>query len=153
MMIPANGRIRDLFGKYLTNYDEKELNDLKADCEKFFDAVYGKESNRSWDTGNDNVGDGYKYRGRGFNQITFKSTYQKYGDMIGEDLVGNPDRLNDVNVASQAAIAFLTKGKSASSIPEFTNIDDAVRYFVNVNAGGAGSSEKSWFCRRKSKII
>ena len=149
----ANSRIRYLFGKYLTNYDEKELNDLKADCEKFFDAVYGKESNRSWDTGNDNVGDGYKYRGRGFNQITFKSTYKKYGDMIGEDLVGNPDRLNDVNVASKAALAFLTKGKPASSIPEFTNIDDAVRYFVNVNAGGVGSSENHGSAEEKAKLF
>ena len=149
----GNGPIRELFGKYLTNYDEKELNDLKADCEKFFDAVYGKESNRSWDTGNDNVGDGYKYRGRGFNQITFKSTYQKYGNIIGQDLVGDPDKLNDINIASQAAIAFLTKGKSASSLPEFTNIDDAVRYFVNVNAGGAGSSENHGSAEEKAKLF
>jgi predicted chitinase len=149
----SNGRIRELFGKYLTNYDEKELNDLKDDCEKFFDAVYGKESNRNWDTGNDNVGDGYKYRGRGFNQITFKSTYKKYGDMIGEDLVGNPDKLNDVNVASKAALAFLTKGKPASSIPEFTNIDDAVRYFVNINAGGVGSSENHGSADEKAKLF
>jgi len=46
------------------------------------------------------------YRGRGFNQITFKNNYKKYGEKIGEDLVTTPDRLNDPVVATKAVLAF-----------------------------------------------
>ena len=77
--------------------------------------VYGKKY------GNDSPGDGYKYRGRGFNQITFKGSYKKNQDLINKenklgrtvDLINNPDQLNDVQVAAEAAILFF-KTKSQS---------------------------------------
>jgi predicted chitinase len=111
---------------------------LKKHCVDFFDAMYGKNATKclGWETGNSETGDGYKYRGRGFNQITFKNTYKKYGDMLGEDLVNDPDRLNDPIVAAKGAVAFFTKGKSGDQLPQFENINDAVGYFVDVNAGG-----------------
>jgi predicted chitinase len=33
----------------------------------------------------------YPYYGRGYVQITWKNNYQKFGDLIGVDLVNNPD--------------------------------------------------------------
>lgn len=33
----------------------------------------------------------YPYYGRGFVQLTWKANYQKYGDLLGIDLVNNPD--------------------------------------------------------------
>ena len=139
-----NSIIRKYFDDRLDDYkDEDDLTKLKKDCEKFFDVVYGKDAKDElgWNTGNDNKGDGYKYRGRGFNQITFKSTYRSIGSMIGEDLVSNPDLLNDVDVAAKAAVAYFTGGKSGSSLPEFTNVDDAINYFVDKNAGGRADEE------------
>jgi len=153
----SNGRIRGLFGNRVPK-DDKELDELKSNCEKFFDAVYGPEAQDEigWNTGNTNKGDGYKYRGRGFNQITFKNTYKKIGDYIGEDLVSNPDRLNDVEVAAKAAVAFFTNGKSGSSLPDFNNVNDAINYFVDKNAGGHGGSEtrgKAFDSSRDFKVI
>lgn len=140
----SNSRIRDIFGSCrLGKYDEDGLTELKKDCEKFFDAVYGEEASPCFrfNTGHDRVGDGYKYRGRGFNGITFKSIYEKIGGYIGEDLVSNPDKLNDVDVAAKAAVAYFTGGKDGSSLPEFTNTTDAINYFVDKNAGGNANSE------------
>ena len=51
---------------------------------------------------------GHKYRGRGLVQLTHKNMYKKVGDMIGVDLVANPDLVNDPKYAVQAALAFLT---------------------------------------------
>jgi len=49
--------------------------------------------------GNTQRGDGYKYRGRGFVQITWKKNYQKLGDALGYDLVNNPEKALDPVVA------------------------------------------------------
>ena len=140
--------IRGVFGSCRTN-DEKLIKDwgvplsvLKKDCYKFFEAMYGKKAKDclGWKTGNDNPGDGYKYRGRGFNQITFKHNYKEYGNKLGQDLVSNPDLLNNVQIAAEAAVAFLTKGRS---IPDFKNKKDATDYFVSVNAGGGIARSES----------
>lgn len=36
-------------------------------------------------------GDGFKFRGRGYIQLTGKNNYKAFGDFIGDDLVANPD--------------------------------------------------------------
>jgi predicted chitinase len=41
--------------------------------------------------GNVNPGDGYKYRGRGFIELTFFDNYKEAGEAIGVDLVANPE--------------------------------------------------------------
>jgi predicted chitinase/peptidoglycan hydrolase-like protein with peptidoglycan-binding domain len=117
----SDSRIKEIFGDCRTN-DFKIANDwgtdstgnpytittLKKDCEKFFDAMYGKTAKNclDWDTGNDSPGDGYRYRGRGFNGLTFKSSYEKYGNLVGESLVSDPEKMNDVNVAAKVAVEF-----------------------------------------------
>lgn len=64
------------------------------------DLIYGGRM------GNDKPGDGFKYRGRGFIQITGKENYDKVGKLIGVDLVNNPDLANDPEVAAKIVPAF-----------------------------------------------
>ena len=47
------------------------------------------------DLGNTQAGDGVKYKGRGFAQLTGRNNYQKYSDILGKDLIGNPDQLSE----------------------------------------------------------
>ncbi len=91
--------------------------------------------------------EGFKYRGRGFNQITFKATYKQIGDQIGKDLVSNPDLLNDPKVAADAAAAFfageLKAGDKAGSFKKFGVTDtstvsdtlSATKVAIQINAG------------------
>jgi len=61
------------------------------------------------DLGNGAVGDGAKYKGRGFIQLTGKFNYRKYGQAIGlgDQLVNNPELANDPNIAARLLARFL----------------------------------------------
>src|SRR5579883_2343884 len=48
----------------------------------------------------------WKWRGRGFVQLTGKDNYQKYGRLVGEDLMANPDRALDPMVAAKIFAAY-----------------------------------------------
>lgn len=50
--------------------------------------------------------EGFAYRGRGFNQITFKARYKQLGDFLKIDLVKDPDLLNNPLIAAKAFIAY-----------------------------------------------
>ncbi len=128
----SDSRIESVFGKRGT-----KCKHLKKDNPKFFDCVYGKDSGVR--LGNDQPGDGWKYVGRGLNGITGKANYRKYGNMIGVDLVGNPEQAEDPRTAAKIAIAFFTKGKPSSSFPKFNSKEDSVNYFADLNAGRANS--------------
>lgn len=56
--------------------------------------------------GNTQPGDAYKYRGRGFIQITGKDAYDKIGKLIGVDLLNNPDLANDPEIAAKIVPEF-----------------------------------------------
>lgn len=58
------------------------------------------------DLGNKSPGDGPRYKGRGYIQLTGRSNYKKYGDMIGVDLVSNPELAADPKVAVELAAAY-----------------------------------------------
>ena len=134
----SNDRIRKLFGKRVSGYSDEELNALKQDDKKFFNVIYAKT------VGNQGGDDGWNYRGRGFNQLTGIKNYEKYGNMIGmgNKLVENPELVNDPETAAKIAIAFFTKNKPVSSLPDFNNKEEAAGYFADVNSGGGSSSHR-----------
>lgn len=41
--------------------------------------------------GAESTGDGFRFRGRGYIQLTGKNNYQQFGKFIGQDVVSNPD--------------------------------------------------------------
>jgi|LakMenEpi03Aug12_release.lakeMendotaPanAssembly.Ray.scaffolds.fasta_scaffold354786_3 predicted chitinase len=131
----SNQRLRKLFGKRLSKYSDSELNSLKSDDRKFFNVIYAKT------VGNQGGDDGYRYRGRGFNQLTGIKNYERYSNLIGmgNKLVEDPDLVNDTKIAAKIAIVFLTNGKSGSSLPKFDSKKEAASYFADVNAGGSTS--------------
>jgi len=150
----SNVRLRKLFGARLGQYSESELTALKSNDIEFFDAIYGRGAKFKWNTGNTEVGDGFKYRGRGFNQITFKSSYKAYGDTLGIDLVNNPDLLNTVEVASKLAVRFLLKSiKSMKINPNnFLTKESATYAFVKANAGTNKDMTKSDTFKKAKEI-
>lgn len=104
--------------------------------EKIANYVYGNRY------GNKQPGDGWKYRGRGFNQITFRDIYADYVKLI-PNILDNPDLLNNVPESAKAAVGFYVKsfkspvikknyGKSAYDVSDW---NEALLIVINATAG------------------
>lgn len=61
--------------------------------------IYFNRYDGRHDLGNTQPGDGFRYRGRGYVQITGRNNYDHFGDQLNVDLVGNPDLALDPGIA------------------------------------------------------
>ena len=57
--------------------------------QKIASKVYGGRMGN----GPESTGEGFKFRGRGYIQLTGKDNYRAFGNAIGEDMVANPDKV------------------------------------------------------------
>ena len=60
--------------------------------------------------GSEASGEGYKFRGRGYIQLTGKENYTAFGKSIGEDMVANPDKVASTYALLSAAWFFSKNG-------------------------------------------
>mgnify|MGYP003109370313 CR=1 FL=1 len=145
----SNSRIREVFGNARVGkdkYSDAELSRIKKDPATFWEAVYGYKTYMGRrNLGNNEPGDGGKYRGRGYNQLTGKANYKTTGADIGRDLVNNPDLVNNVEVAAEVLFSYLkrtvTDRRVAGGLNGFTNVDDAVKNIARANAGWGNGYE------------
>ena len=119
-----------------SGYGPKELEKFIKNPQALAEFVYGKASPLGPGMGNKDDGDGFKYRGRGFIQITGKNNYDAFGKIIGENLVQNPDKANDPFIAAKMAAAFIIKGLG-KKLNTFTTQQEANRA-VTQTIGGSG---------------
>ncbi len=66
----------------------------------------GKAYEGRKDLGNTSVGDGIKYKGRGFVQITGNTNYKQCAKFLGIDIVKSPEKLLIPDLALEASIWF-----------------------------------------------
>ena len=79
----------------------------KGSREEFFDFVYDPSRNGR-QLGNSKPGDGGKFFGRGFIQLTGRANYEKYAKLSGHDIVNNPNLLvSNVGVSADIAVLYL----------------------------------------------
>lgn len=134
----SNARIKSIFSK-TQSLTDAQLTELKKDDYKFFNFVYGGRFGNGAD-------EGYKYRGRGFNGLTFKNNYQIYQDILKLPLVNNPDLVNTVDVAAKVVAAYYLKSfqthkalyKSRYGVDDingFKDIKTAYEAMFNATAG------------------
>jgi predicted chitinase len=102
----SNERIRDIF-QAARSMSDAELNRLKADDDAFFEAMYGAHTKVGRMLGNTEPGDGARFRGRCLLQLTGRGNYQRYGDMIGVDLITAPERANEPDISAALTVAYM----------------------------------------------
>ncbi len=60
--------------------------------------------------GNTQVGDGSRYKGRGYVQVTGRRNYQDWSRRLGVDLVGNPAAAKDPAIAARILVEGMKEG-------------------------------------------
>lgn len=71
-------------------------------------AEYGKGAKYAYGVPDPETGQ--TYYGRGFVQLTWKNNYAKFGQLLGLNLVGNPDLAMGMAAATQIMFIGMTKG-------------------------------------------
>jgi putative chitinase len=74
--------------------------------QKIANKVYGNRMGN----GNEASGEGFKFRGRGYIQLTGKENYTAFGKAIGEDILANPDKVASTYALLSAAWFFSKNG-------------------------------------------
>jgi putative chitinase len=92
--------------------------------------------------GNTEDGDGAKFIGRGLIQLTGKDNYMAFGDAIGEDLVANPQLVEEPRYAALSAGWFWNK-RGLNTLADAMDIETLTK---RINGGNIGIDD------RKAKI-
>ena len=104
------------------------------------------------DLGNTGQPDGERFRGRGFIQLTGRANYVKHGAAIGEpDLVSNPERANDAEIAARLLAAFIKAHELR--IKEALLANDLARARRLVNGGSHGLEQFASAFRAGQRLI
>ena len=83
------------------------------------------------DLGNDVAGDGPKFKGRGFIQITGRFNYETYLHKLAVDLIGNPDLALQPTIAAEIVAQYF-KDRGCD---KFCNTQNWTEVRVLVNGG------------------
>jgi putative chitinase len=95
--------LKKIFGKYFPG----NLNESYAkNPEKIANRVYGDRMGN----GSETTGEGYKFRGRGYIQLTGKSNYIEFDKVVPEDILATPDLVATKYPLMSAAFFFNKNG-------------------------------------------
>lgn len=138
-------RLYQLFKGRITREETMSLGrkkDHPADEEAIANTIYGGE----WgvkNLGNCSEGDGFKFKGRGFIQVTGRANYQKLDSILKWGLIDNPDLLMEKGNALVAALVFWhMSNRLKTSLNDLSDVMDIRRISLVVNGGLHGMDER-----------
>lgn len=99
--------------------------------------IEGTNPGKARQLGNDQPGDGKKYRGRGWIQLTGKANYQAAAPAAGADIVNQPDLAATAEVANRTAIHYFE-----TRVMNRTQANNIVQISRLVNGGNNGLAQR-----------
>lgn len=88
--------------------------------------------------GNTKPGDGARYHGRGYIQLTGRDNYARAGKSLGYDLVNKPEMVEEPEVAAKVAVWFWKNHVR----PKVTNFHDTAQVTKPINSGLHGLDKR-----------
>ena len=77
---------------------------------EYFNRRYGPQTRVGRGLGNTEFGDGARFHGRGYVQLTGRDNYMRVGNILGIDLVADPDKAKDHAIAYEIAVRGMHEG-------------------------------------------
>ena len=131
------GRLMEVFGRHFKN--EADAAGFLRNPEKLANHVYAHRNGN----GPPESGDGYRYRGRGYLQLTGRSNYRIAGGRVGLDLEAQPEKAAEPAAAWLIAASYLANrkraGKTALQWADENNVEAVTRI---VNGGLNGLADR-----------
>jgi putative chitinase len=94
--------------------------------------------------GNNSVGDGNRFKGRGPIQLTGRANYQRFGNLLSVDLLADPPRAANPDVAFRVAGLFWSK-KGLNELADVATPDAFKEITRRINGGANGLAERQAF--------
>lgn len=113
--------------------------------EKLANKVYANRMGN----GSPESGDGYRYRGRGYIQITGKDGYRNTGLHAGIDLVANPEKAIETTHALRIACAFW-RWKNLNPLCDARDFEEVTR---RVNGALIGIDDRKEWLKKVRKVL
>lgn len=101
------------------------------------------------DLGNVEEGDGVRFKGRGLIQITGRANYGDCGDALGVDLIANPERLSDPDLACRSAGWFW----NTRNLSNFADRDDFDTITYRINGGDNGYDDRLYYLDIAKRVL
>ena len=127
--------LRKIFPKYLPTIEA--ANKYARQPEKIANKVYGGRMGN----GDEASGDGYKFRGRGFIQLTGKDNYAAFDKFVDDDIMANPDLVATKYPLTSAAF-FFHKNKLWDICDKGHTHDVVLAVTKRVNGGTHGLTDR-----------
>jgi putative chitinase len=124
-----------IFRKYFTNVNLAMQYERKP--EKIANRVYSSRMGN----GNEASGEGYKFRGRGYIQLTGKDNYRAFDATVGEDILANPDLVATKYPLASAAF-FFKRNNLWAICDRGASMDVVTAVTKRVNGGTIGLADR-----------
>lgn len=100
------------------------------------------------DLGNIYKGDGRRFKGRGIFQLTGRANYEKFGKILGVDLVKNPELAESPEISVRTALEYW----KSRNINLNADKDDIVGATKKINGGKNGLADRRSYLRKTKEI-
>jgi putative chitinase len=133
--------LKGIFGKYFRRpdktFDEPKVLAYAKKPEKIANLVYGGRMGN----GPESSGEGYKFRGRGYIQLTGKQNYTAFDATVEDNILENPDLVATKHALSSAAWFWSKNG--LNKVADTGATDAAVTMITKrVNGGTIGLADR-----------
>lgn len=101
------------------------------------------------DLGNTQSGDGTRFKGRGLIQVTGRANYADCGRALGVDLINNPRRLGDFDLACLSAGWYW----DTRNLNNYADRDDVLIITKIINGGTNGLADRQSYLARAKRVL
>ena len=127
--------LKSIFGKYFK--DDASAKAYERKPEKIANKVYASRMGN----GDEASGDGWKFRGRGYIQLTGKDNYSQFDKVVEDDILANPD-LVATKYPLMSAAFFFEKNNLWKICDGGADKEDVIALTKRINGGTHGLEDR-----------